>query len=162
MDAILSDVARAAKELRSQLAKLRNYAGGYPWEGVNVDEVGDALNQMIALCPPPSDPSHVNRRGQPPKVWHDAARQFAPLVIDILHGLGYGKNDTTTRSDASATAHICAEALSWAYSEKITSGTFVTAMRDRDRSKNRPSLAEMTYDQIFPDAPSLRRPYSRE
>jgi hypothetical protein len=69
-------------------------------------------------------------------------------VVLLLRALGYEYKDTNPKAASSATAFICAEALSWAYQKEITSEGFASALRDRDRRKNKPKSG-FEFDAIF-------------
>jgi hypothetical protein len=147
----LLDVARAGKALLLQLERLEKYAGNYEWAGltrsVTIEDVRDILFQTGSLAVDDVGPTSP-ARGQPPKAWHAVAHQLAVRVVLLLRALGYEHKATNPNEASSATAFICAEALAWAYQEKITEEGVASALRDRDRRKNKPQSG-FEFDAIF-------------
>ncbi len=86
-------------------------------------------------------------RGQPHKVWHAVAREFARAVEKVLRELGHDKG-LNPKNEASATAVICASALTWAYGAKIGPAAVSNAMRSRNRKAK--AKASLEFDAMHP------------
>ena len=147
----------AGKTLLFKLAELEKFTGNYHWVGsagtVSIEDLRSILFQIGALTAARNTSAFKPRpRGQPRKVWHGVARAFADLVVAALQEIGCEKKGTNPKEAASATAVICAEALSWAYAEEITAEAFVSALRPRYRSKKSESQFSGDLEQRFPDA----------
>jgi hypothetical protein len=147
----LENVRQAGKEFLFRLDELEKFAGNYHWKGpsetISIDDLRHILFQIGVLVG--AEAKAKPPRGQPPKVWHQVAREFArdtETAIRTLNRKDVKKESNPIAAD-SATAAICSAALSWAYGKKITPEAFVTAMRTRDR--------KITYEQWLPDVPSL-------
>jgi hypothetical protein len=158
-------VAAAGKALLFQLEELERFAGNYHWVkedySLNIDDLRDILSRIGALVPTDQKQVGIVKRGQPRKIWHAVAREFAPLVVQVLRDLGYENADLDPRASASATAQICAEAMAWAYKDEITSDAFADALRKRDRSRKGKAVAldpSKTFDERFPDVARVAIP----
>jgi hypothetical protein len=123
-------ITDGAKQLIVAACELEDFAGGYHWGEVSLNDVKEFL-QRIILSPEASAalamqtvslPASTRR---PRERWHAAGREMARFIKDAMRDVNYGG-----RLDDDA-------AINWAYaiSPKIGSATFAGAMKDRDRSK---------------------------
>jgi hypothetical protein len=133
-------ITDAAKQLIVAACELEDFAGGYHWGEVSLNDVKDFL-QRIILSPEASAalatqtvslPASTRR---PRERWHAAGREMARFIKAAMRDVNYrGRLDD---DEESVIAIVGAAAINWAYaiSPKIGSATFAGAMKDRDRSK---------------------------
>jgi hypothetical protein len=115
----------------------RNYAGEIlptPEGDVDLQELNELLRRVSSIR---TGGEQSKKRGHPPKPWKQAAQQFSRSVRNALIQAGYvGPLSLTTPSTPVV---ITARAISWAYGRAITPEGLLSALRKRDRRKNRPA-----------------------
>jgi hypothetical protein len=150
-------VMDGAKQMLAEVRELEDFAGGYQWGAVSLEDVRDVL-QRIILSPEASAalvtqtlssrPSH--RR--PPEAWHATGREMAPLIQATMKNIGYRGSRSMTKEE-SVTADVGAAAINWAYGINIKPSGFASAMKEFGRSK---AERMKTFAEQFPGAARIK------
>jgi hypothetical protein len=158
-------VMDGAKQMLAEMRELEDFAGGYQWGAVSLEDVKDVL-QRIILSPEASAalvtqtfsfaPSQRRRRER----WHAAGREMARLIKAAMRDVNYrGRLDD---DEESVIAKVGAAAINWAYaiSPKIGPAGFASAMKERSRSSETKRIKRLTdeerFNEQFPGAARIK------
>jgi len=157
----------AANNLMAEAEVVENFYGGYVWrdrlnnaelEGredshgvVTLADIQHLLGRIGAFpkarrTPPPA------KRGHPKEAWHSVARDIAKEIISVLRESGY-RGPLSDKYENSVTCVVCAKIINLAFGLQIDAAAFVSAVRNRDRTKR---AAEKSFFEHYPDAAGIR------
>jgi hypothetical protein len=144
----------AANHLMAEAEELERWFGGYVWEnsygGVTLAEIQDVLGRTGAF-PKARTPPAVTR-GRPKEAWHSAARDIAHAIISALREAGYS-GTLSVKNENSVTCGVGAKIVNLAFGLRIDAAAFVSAIRNRDRTRR---AGAKSFAEMFPDAARVR------
>jgi hypothetical protein len=147
-------ITDAAKQLLAAAKELEDFAGGYRWGAVSLEDVKD-ISERIALSPEASAAlvtqtlSLAPSLTRPREAWHAPGREMAPLIQAAMRDAGYRRKKLRMTDEESVTAMVGAAAINWAYAIEIGPAAFASAMKERDRSGKTKKLKSRTDEERF-------------
>jgi hypothetical protein len=142
----------AANHLMAEAEELEKWFGGYVWEnsGVTLAEIQQLLGRIGAF-PKARTPNRVTR-GRAKEAWHSVARDIARAIISALREAGY--TDTlSVKNENSVTCVVGAKIINLAFGLRIGEAAFVSAVRNRDRTRR---AGAKSFFERYPDAAKIK------
>jgi hypothetical protein len=131
------------------MAKADEFGGFVFTNGTTLADIQSILGGIGAypkLRTPPSA-----KRGRSKEAWHSVVGDIARAIIRTMREAGY-QGPLSAKNESSVTCGVGAEIINLAFGLCIKRATFVTAARNRDRTKQ----GAMSFFERFPDAARIR------
>jgi len=130
---IIRGVMDAANHLMAEAEEVEKFFGGYVFRNsVTLAEIQHVLGRIGAF--PKRRTSPAVTRGRPKEAWHSVSHDIARAVISAMREAGY-RGALSSKNEKSVTCGVGAKIINLAFGLRIDAAAFVSAVRNRDRTR---------------------------
>jgi hypothetical protein len=151
---IIRGFVDAANHLMSKAEEVEKFFGGYVWKhnygGGTLAEVQQVLGRIGAFPKARTPPSA--KRGRPKEAWHSVAPDIARAIKRTMCEAGY-QGALSVNNVEAVTVVVGVKLIKLAFGLRIDAAAFVSAIRNRDRTKR---AEAKSFFERYPDAARIR------